>query len=118
MKYKGSPTLVAHLHTYLNYAVNYHNMKLVHKLSMNISKVHRVRSYTQSCWMDSFIRYNANVIRALDMTLNNDFYTLVNTATYGQPMKRVRDRVEIKMTTGSQITTINLMVQDPQIQEP
>ena len=52
------------------------------------------------------------------MTLNNDFYTLVNTATYGQPMKRVRDRVEIKMTTDNQITTINFMVQDPQIQEP
>ena len=52
------------------------------------------------------------------MTLNNDFYTLVNTATYGQPRKRVRDRVEIKMATYSQITKINLMVQDPQIQEP
>ena len=85
------------------YIVHYRNLKLYTDLGMEVSKVHRVLSFTQSKWLKQYIDYNTECRKLSKSKFEKDFYKLMNNAVYGKTNENLRNRINVEVITDRKI---------------
>ena len=78
------------------YLVHYRLLKFYVKHGMEITKVHEVISFKQSCWLEKYIDYNTQKRNKTNDDFEKDFYKLLNNAFYGKTMENVRNRIRVE----------------------
>ena len=79
-----------------NYLVHYRMLKFYLRHGMIVDKVHNVKSFKQSRWLEKYINFNTQKRNQAVFDFEKDFYKLLNNAFYSKTMENVRNRSEIK----------------------
>ena len=64
---------------------------------MIVDKVHNIRSFKQSKWLEKYINFNTQKRNKAKNDFEKDFYKLLNNAFYGKTMENVQNRLKIKI---------------------
>ena len=100
LDYKKSGTkLITTLSTKKRYIVHYRTLKLYLELGLRISKIHRILSFKQSCWMKSYIDFNNEKRKQATSSFDKEFFKLMNNSTFGKCMENVKRRVKMVLTS-------------------
>ena len=97
----GPPKLVPNLLDKHKYVVYHETLKLYLSLGLKLKKVHRILEFEEKPWMEPYIRFNTELRRASKNDFEKDFFKLMNNSVYGKTMENVRNRLDIKIVTGS-----------------
>ena len=75
-----------------NYLVHYRMLKFYVRHGMTVEKIHEVKSFKQSKWLEKYINFNTQKRNKAVNDFEKDFYKLLNIAIYGKTMENVRNR--------------------------
>jgi hypothetical protein len=78
--------LVSSLQPKERYVVHYRTLKLYLRLGMKIKKIHRIISFTQSCWLKRYIDFNTEQRQKATNAFDRDMFKLKNNAVFGKTM--------------------------------
>ena len=73
---------------------------------MVVEKVHEVKSFKQSKWLEKYINFNTQKRIKAKNDFEKDFYKLLNGAISGKTMENVRNRLKIKPIKNMIITKL------------
>ena len=79
-----------------NYLIQYRMLKLYIRHGMIVDKVHEIKSFRQSRWLEKYINFDTQKRNKAVNDFGEDFYKLLNNAFYGKTMENVRNRIKIK----------------------
>ena len=79
-----------------NYLTHYRILKFYIRHGMIVDKVHSIKSFKQSRWLERFISFNTEKRNKAKNDFEKDFYKLLNKAFYGKTMENVRNRLKMK----------------------
>ena len=79
-----------------NYLVHYRMLKFYIRHGMIVDKVHEIKSFRQSRWLEKYTNFNTQRRNQAVNDFEKDFYKLLNNAFYGKTMEIVRNRLKIK----------------------
>ena len=99
---KTSTKLVSHLMDRKGYCIDYRNLKYVSDLGVQITKIHRVVSYSQKAWLKPYIDFNTDKRKEAKNEFEKDFFKLMNNAVFGKTMENVKNRINLHLTTDEQ----------------
>ena len=82
------------------YVIHYENLQLYLRLGLKLKNIHRVLELNQSQWLKPYIELNT--LKRIEAEQNNDkdgkaLYKLMNNAIYGEKMKNLRNRIDVKL---------------------
>ena len=86
-------------HDKIKYAVHYRNLKLYLQLGLVVNKVHRVLTFKQSPWLQTYIDFNTRH-RSL---AGNSFFKLTNNSVLGKTQENLRSRVNVELVTDARL---------------
>jgi hypothetical protein len=66
------------------YKLHYQNLQLYVDLGFQVTAVHRILRFRQSCWLKSYIDSNNTKRKAATSDFEKDFYKLCNNSVYGK----------------------------------
>ena len=75
-----------------NNLVHYRLLKFYIRHGMIIDKVHNIRSFKQSKWLEKYISFNTQKRNKAKNDFEKDFHKFLNNAFYGKTMENVRNR--------------------------
>ena len=75
-----------------NYLVHYRMLKFYVRHGMVIDKVHEIKSFKQSKWLEKYINFETQKRNQAVNDFEKDFYKLLKNAFYEKTMKNVRNR--------------------------
>lgn len=78
--------LIPNLESKERYVIHYRNLKYFLELGVNLEKVHRVISFTQSYWLKSYVEYNAEMRKKATSDIEKDIFKLLNNAIFGRTL--------------------------------
>ncbi len=101
---KHIPTLklVPNLMTKTRYVVYYVNLKFYLQHGLQVSKIHRIISFKQSKWLQSYINFNTTKRIASTNAFDKAFYKLANNAVYGKTIENSAKRTTVRLVSGNQ----------------
>ena len=79
-----------------NYLVHYRMLKFYVRHGMVIEKIHEVKSFKQTKWLEKYKNFNTQKRNKAVNDFEKDFYKLLNNAFYGKTMENVKNRLKIK----------------------
>lgn len=79
------------------YVVHYRNLKYYLSHGLQLTKIHRVISFTQSSWLQPYIKFNTQMRRVAKTTFEKDLFKLLNNAVFVKTMENMRKRVSIEL---------------------
>ena len=89
--------LVPNLMDKKRYCVHYMNLKFYMQHGMKISKIHRVISFQQSRWMNSYITKNTLLRTKATNDFEKDFFKLMINSIYGKTIENQKKRTDIRL---------------------
>ena len=95
----NSRKLVPHLMKREKYVVHMKNLLLYTKLGMKVTKVHRALEFTQTAFLEPYIRFNTEQRKKAKNDFEKDFFKLMNNSVFGKTMENLRKRISIKVIT-------------------
>ena len=94
--------LVPNLNDKEKYIVHYRTLKQALQNGLKLKKIHRVLSFNQSSWLESYIDHNTELRSKKGITdFQKDFFKLLNNSVYGKTLENVRGRIDYKIVTNS-----------------
>ena len=78
------------------YIVHYRNLKFYIRMGMIIKKVHRIVSFDQSPWLQSYIDYNTQKRAQADSDFKKDYHKHLICSFFGKTMEDVRNRIKVE----------------------
>lgn len=95
------PKLLTTLENKEHYILHYTVLKYYLKLGLKVTNVHRCFSFTQSKWMEPFIKLNIKhrmEASKIGDEVKKGFFKLMNNSVYGKTMQNVRDYTLMRFT--------------------
>ena len=97
MMWKPSKKLVPNLLNKTQYVTHYRNLQLYVQQGLEVTKIHRILSFSQSPWLKPWIDLCNEQRRAATSDFESDLAKLQANATFGKTMENVRHRVNIRL---------------------
>ena len=92
------------LHNKSNYIVHYNLLQLYVRLSLKITKVHRVLKFKQELWLEPYITLNTNKRKAARNKFEKALYILLNNSVYGKTCESKRKRLKVNFVHNAEET--------------
>lgn len=94
-----SQKLTPNLNDKTKYVVHYRNLKFYIAEGLEIKKIHRVLTFKQSPWLESYIDSNTHMRANSSSDFEKDFYKLMNNSVFGKTQENLRNRVSVEVIT-------------------
>ena len=91
----GVEKLICHFKPRKNYVVHYRNLRQYLEMGMKLTAVHRGISFSQSSWMEPYIRKNTELRKTAANSFEKDFFKLMNNSVFGKTIENIRKRQNI-----------------------
>ena len=95
------------------YVLHYHNLQLYLSLGMRLTKVHRTLRFSQSPWMEPYIRMNTELWKKATSGFEKDLYKLMNNSVFGKTMENLRKRVDVKLVRADEEDKMRRLIASP-----
>jgi hypothetical protein len=105
--------LVPNLRDKNRYVLHYRNLQLYLSLGMRLKKIHRALKFTQSPWMEPYIRHNTELRKKATSDFEKDLYKLMNNSVFGKTMENLRKRVNVKLVRASEGDKLRRLIASP-----
>jgi len=91
--------LVPNLSNKTSYVLHYRNLKFYLSQGMQLAKIHRAISFTQSPWLKTYIDFNTTMRKNAKNATEKDFFKLMNNSVFGKTMENIRKRVTVELVS-------------------
>jgi hypothetical protein len=91
--------LVPNLRGKKKYIIHYRTLQFYLAHGMRLERIYRALEFTQTAFMEPFIRKNTELRKATDIPFEKDLHKLMNNSCYGKTMENVRKYKDIKLVT-------------------
>ena len=78
-----------------HYVVHYKNLKQYLEEGMILKKIHRGIKFSQSNWMEPYIRKNTDLRKLANNSFEKDFFKLMNNSVFGKTIENIRKRQNV-----------------------
>lgn len=92
----GRKLILSHLDKQ-NYGVHSAMLQFYIKMGAEVTKIHRVVSFRQSRFFESYIDFNSLQRQVASNEFERDFYKLKNNSLFGKTMENVRRRIDYRL---------------------
>ena len=96
--------LIPNLNNKKKYVVHYKNLQLYERLT----KYHRGIKFKESRWLKKYIDKNTELRTKAFNEFEKDFFKLMNNSVFGKTMENIRNRVDIRLRTSSDLSLIHI----------
>ena len=94
--------LVPNLISKNNYVIQYRNLRQCLELGMKLKKIQRILKFKQIDWMRPYIDFNTQKRTISSNEADNNFFKLMDNSVYSKNMKKLRNRIRIRVAKNSQ----------------
>jgi hypothetical protein len=91
--------LIPNLQDKQKYVLHYRNLKLYKRLGLEITKIHRVLSFTQKDWMRPYIETNTKLRQNSKTEFEKDLFKLLNNAVFGKSLQNCRNYMDLRLVS-------------------
>ena len=95
----GVEKLVPNLNHKKNYVLHYENLKLLERLGLKITKIHRDIKFQERTWLIEYIKLNTGQRAKATNIFEKDFFKLMNNSVFAKTMENIENYVDIKLVT-------------------
>ena len=79
------------------YIVHFALLQFFMEMGAQVTRVHRIITFTQSAFFAPYIAYNSAQRQAATSNLAKEYYKLKNNSLYGKTMENVRGRMDLRL---------------------
>ena len=97
LKVGGVEKLISHFKPHKNYVIHYRNLRQCLEMGLTITAVHRGIMFSQSSWMEPYIRKNTELRKTAANSFEKDFFKLMNNSVFGKTIENIRKRQNITL---------------------
>ena len=87
----------------VQYVTHYRNLQFYLSQGLVLKKIHRVLSFTQSCWLEKYIDFNTKQRTLSKNSFGKDFFKLLNNAVFGKTQENLRNRINVEVVTNRKL---------------
>ena len=99
MEINGVEKLVQNLRDKKNYVIHIQALNQVLQHGLRLDRIHRVKEFTQSPWLKTYIAFNTQLRTAATNDFEKDFFKLMNNSVFGKTMENISKHRNIKLVT-------------------
>lgn len=96
---EGASKLLVTLQDKTHYILHYMALQFYLRQGLVLTKIHKVLSFTQRCWMKDFIRFNTQKRREAVSAFDQDLYKTAVNSLYGKSLESKKNRIDFRLVT-------------------
>ena len=95
--YTKSKKLICDWSDKKKYLIHYRMLKFYVRHGMIVEKIHEIKSFKQSKWLENYISFNTQKRNKAKNDFEKDFFKLLNNAAFGKFLENVRNRLGLEL---------------------